>query len=127
TPHHLLPDGSFTFLGAIHGVTGAMGLVEMGGAKLLVDCGKAQGDEAREYRFPERALEASAVVLTHGHLDHVGSLPKLLAQGFTGPIYGTHATLELANYILRDALIIEGASQEEFRTFCRRFMAQRRE
>jgi metallo-beta-lactamase family protein len=127
TAEHPLPDGHVTLLGAVHGVTGAMTRVELGGSAILVDCGKAQGDEARGFRFPERARDVTAVILTHGHLDHVGSLPTLLDGDFSGPIYGTHATLEVANYILRDALVIEGVSQAEFRRFCHRFMKLRRD
>src|SRR5690606_22780977 len=51
TARHLLPDGRVTLLGAIDTVTGAMTLVETGGKGLLVDCGIAQGQAARDWRF----------------------------------------------------------------------------
>ena len=75
-----------------------------GGAALLVDCGVAQGDEAAAWQFPEAARDARAVVLTHGHNDHCGSLPALLDCSWDGPIYGTRPTLEIADFVLSDGL-----------------------
>lgn len=121
TATHPLPDGRLSLLGAVESVTGAMTRAEMGGAALLVDCGVAQGEEAQRWRFPEAARDASAVLLTHGHNDHVGSLPALLDGGFEGPILGTHATLEIADLVLSDGLRLEGASDAELARFRRRF------
>src|SRR5690606_28144230 len=108
TARHLLPDGRLELLGAVDTVTGAMTRVESGGAVLLVDCGIAQGREAAGWVFPEAARDAGAVLLTHGHNDHVGSLPILLDGGFDKPIYGTRATLEVAELVLRDGLSLSG-------------------
>lgn len=121
TARHLLPDGRLELLGAVDAVTGAMTRIESGGAALLVDCGIAQGREAARWVFPEAARDANAVLLTHGHNDHVGSLPILLDGGFDGPIYGTRATLEVAELVLRDGLSLSGASERDLRTFRRRF------
>ncbi len=123
TESHDLPDGRVDLLGAVACVTGAMTRVETGGAALLVDCGVAQGEEAARWRFPDAARDASAVLLTHGHNDHVGSLPVLLDGGFERPILGTHATLEIADLVLTDGLRLQGASDTEVAQFRRRFKA----
>ena len=101
-------------------MTGAMTRVETGGAALLVDCGVAQGREAEHWTFPEAARDVDAVLLTHGHNDHVGSLPVLLDGGFDRPILGTRATLEIAEIVLRDGLRLSGASEAESARFRRR-------
>jgi metallo-beta-lactamase family protein len=93
--------------------------VDMGGRRLLVDCGIAQGREPMP--FPEAAREAEAIVLTHGHLDHIGHLPTVIDRGFSGPIYGTRATLEIAKISLEDSLGMQGASDGEVGEFLDRF------
>lgn len=123
TESHAIPDGRVRLLGACRSVTGAMTHVEAGGAALLVDCGVAQGDEARCWRFPDAARDVDAVILTHGHNDHVGSLPALLAGGFDKPIFGTAATLEVARLVLEDGLRLQRASDVEVRSFGTRFRA----
>src|SRR5687767_14411756 len=89
TARHPMRDGAVELLGAVRSVTGAMTRVTFGNAAVLVDCGVAQGEEARHWRMPDEARQVDAVVLTHGHNDHVGSLPALLEGGYAGPIYGT--------------------------------------
>lgn len=108
TRRHRLEDGEVALLGAHASVTGAMTRVELGGQRLLVDCGKPQGAEAVEWELEESALDVDAVVLTHAHLDHIGALPTLIERGFAGPIYGTAATLAIAGLVLGDALGLEG-------------------
>ncbi|HVJ91202.1 MAG TPA: MBL fold metallo-hydrolase [Labilithrix sp.] len=119
TEAHPLPDGELRLLGAVRQVTGAMSRVEMGGARLLVDCGVAQGRESMA--FPEAALDASALVLTHGHLDHIGNVPTLLERGFTGRIYATSPTLQIAKLSLEDALGMQGASERDIEAFLAHF------
>lgn len=98
---------SLRVLGAAKTVTGSAHLLEAPEGMLLVDCGLFQGlpDAAeRNARLPfDRASELAAVVLTHGHLDHVGRLPLLVKAGFTGKVLGHPATLALAGIVLRDA------------------------
>ncbi len=126
TSHHPLPDGQVHLLGAVSSVTGAMTRVETGGACLLVDCGIAQRREARHWVFPEAALDVDAVLLTHGHNDHVGSLPALLEGGFDRPLLATRATFEIAEIVLRDGLSLQGASSKDIAQFVRRFSQLKR-
>jgi len=123
TARHTLPDGELVLLGAIETVTGSMSRLETGGLRLLVDCGVAQGREAARWRFPDAAADVDAVLLTHGHGDHVGSLPVLLERGYRGPIYGTRPTLEIADLVVSDSLRLQGVNDQEvtrFRTHFRK-------
>lgn len=119
TEAHPLEDGEVRLLGAIRQVTGAMTRVDMGDRRLLVDCGIAQGRERME--FPDAARDAGALVLTHGHLDHIGNVPMLLEGGWDGPIYATQATLEIARVSLADSLGMQGASDDDVRRLLGRF------
>lgn len=120
---HRLPDGELTLLGAHRSVTGAMSRVESGGVRLLVDCGVPQGREARDFHFPDAARDVDAVLLTHGHNDHVGSLPALLEGGFSAPIYATAATIAVTRLSLEDSLAMMRVSPAEVRAFLARFDA----
>src|SRR5262249_6917635 len=104
------------FLGAAREVTGSMHLVECEAGRILVDCGLYQGrrDEANERNrnLPKDALTADVVILTHAHIDHSGSLPTLVKRGFQGRVWATHATRDLAGYMLRDAARIQTADAE---------------
>jgi metallo-beta-lactamase family protein len=97
-----------TFLGAAGTVTGSRHLLETRGKKLLIDCGLFQGTKANRERnwkpFSEDHDPASidAVLLTHAHIDHTGYLPRLVKDGFKGPIYCTDATAELVRIMLAD-------------------------
>jgi len=88
-------------------VTGSCHLVTLDDRRILIDCGFFQGPKELEKRnrepFPFEAGNLDAVLVTHGHLDHVGRLPKLVREGYRGPIYATRATREIAEIILRDA------------------------
>lgn len=100
-----------TFHGAAGTVTGSKYLLEAGGARVLVDCGLFQGVKAlRELNWaplPFKAGEVDAVLLTHAHLDHVGYLPRVVKEGFGGPVFCTPATAELAKLILLDSAKIQ--------------------
>ncbi len=94
-----------TFAGAAGGVTGSCYHLELGGYGLVIDCGVFQGrrgDEMSRQPFPFSVRDVDAVVLTHGHLDHVGRLPRLTREGFGGRVYSHPATLEIARMILDD-------------------------
>ena len=100
-----------TFLGAAGQVTGSSYLIETVHTRFLVDCGMFQGggDAERKNRAPfafdPRALDF--VLLTHAHIDHSGLLPRLAADGFTGPVYTTTATRDLLEVLLRDSAHIQ--------------------
>ncbi len=102
-----------TFLGAARTVTGSKYLLTHGNARVLFDCGLFQGlKELRERNWqdlPVPATSINAVVLTHAHLDHVGYVPRLVKQGFGGPVFCTAGTAELSRLVLPDS----GRIQEE--------------
>ncbi len=106
-----MAEPSLTFLGGAGTVTGSRFLVEQGGVRVLVDAGLFQG--LRELRrrnwqpFPVPPSTVDAVVLTHAHLDHCGYLPRLVKEGFAGPVFGTEGTLRLASVVLRDSARIQ--------------------
>lgn len=96
-----------TIVGAAGGeVTGSAYYVQAPHANVLVDCGQFQGsrqsDALNRWKPPAR-IKVDAVLVTHGHLDHVGRLPLLVKRGHRMPIYATEATLEMAALILRDS------------------------
>lgn len=101
------------FLGAAGTVTGSRFLLSCNNTHVLIDCGLFQGVKNVRQRnwaffgFPAERLDA--VILTHAHLDHSGFLPRLMREGFDGPVYCTHATKGLAAILLADS----GHLQEE--------------
>ncbi|OLC91829.1 MAG: hypothetical protein AUH86_20095 [Acidobacteria bacterium 13_1_40CM_4_58_4] len=108
------------FLGAAGTVTGSKHLINTGadpsgkdGFQTLIDCGMFQG--AKEWRernwqdTPVPARDIDALVLTHAHIDHCGWIPRVVKEGFRGPIYATPATIDLCGILLPDS----GHLQEE--------------
>lgn len=102
---------SIHFLGAAGTVTGSKFLLDTGDRKILVDCGLFQGlKKLRLLNWAYPPIEASSidtVLLTHGHMDHAGYLPRLIKLGFRGAIHGTEPTLDIAEIILRDSAKIQ--------------------
>ncbi len=95
------------FLGAAGTVTGSKHYLETPEINLMVDCGMFQGlKELRELNWQPLPIDCSkidVVLLTHGHLDHTGYLPRLVKEGFSGKIIGTAPTLAITTIILRDS------------------------
>jgi metallo-beta-lactamase family protein len=105
------------FLGAAGTVTGSKHLLAIGESELLVDCGLFQGPKQWRLKnwepFPLPLQHLDAVALTHAHLDHTGFLPRLIRQGFRGPVYCSSPTAELLGILLPDS----GRIQEEDAAF----------
>jgi metallo-beta-lactamase family protein len=112
------------FLGAAGTVTGSKHLIStstdpdgLRGFQLLIDCGLFQGPkEWRERNWQDTPIPArniDAVILTHAHLDHCGWIPRLVKEGFRGPIYATPPTIDLCGILLPDS----GHLQEEDAAF----------
>ena len=97
-----------SFFGAAHAVTGSCHCLEVGGKKILVDCGLQQGRDEHDDNaldFPPSYIDC--VVVTHAHIDHSGRLPLLVKEGFSGPIYATRLTAQLLSIMLRDSAHIQ--------------------
>lgn len=115
-----------TFLGAARQVTGSQHLITTGSTRFLLDCGLNQGADDRgginrdPWGFDPRSLDF--VLLSHAHLDHCGLIPRLVAEGFRGPVYCTPATLDLASIVLLDSAKIQ---EEDARFEERRFKRHR--
>lgn len=105
------------FLGAAQTVTGSKFLIQALNKNILIDCGMFQGGkELRELNWIDLPISVTAidmVLITHGHLDHVGYLPRLVKQGFTGKIIGTAPSLAIAKIILIDSGKIHEESAEK--------------
>ncbi len=96
-----------TFLGAAGTVTGSKYLIEAEGKRLLVDCGLFEGSKDLKQRnwdkLPIDPATIDWVLLTHAHIDHTGYLPRLVRNGYHGPIYANSATHELCEVLLPDS------------------------
>ncbi|WP_458626116.1 MBL fold metallo-hydrolase RNA specificity domain-containing protein [Winogradskyella sp. PC D3.3] len=108
---------NISFLGASEVVTGSKYLIETSELNILIDCGMFQGLKAlRELNWSDLPVDVPSidvVLLTHGHLDHVGYLPRLVKQGFKGNIIGTAPTLAIAEIILKDSAKIQEEEAEK--------------
>lgn len=100
-----------TFFGATGQVTGSCYLLETDSSSILLDCGMFQGsretEKQNEADFPFDPVSIDAVVLSHAHLDHCGRLPKLLKDGFKGPVFLTEASFPLLELMLMDAVHLQ--------------------
>jgi metallo-beta-lactamase family protein len=113
-----MSSARIVFLGAAGEVTGSSYLIETDEARVLVDCGMYQGQNAdgrNEAEFAFSPGEIDAVVLTHAHIDHSGRLPLLVRRGFKGYIWATDPTIELAGVLLQDTVKLM-AEEAEWRS-----------
>jgi len=106
-----------TFIGGAGTVTGSKTLIESNGIRILIDCGQFQGIKPlRELNWEPLPILPSSidfVLLTHGHLDHCGWLPRLINQGFDGKIFCTSPTKDVAKLILLDSAKIHEEEAEK--------------
>lgn len=106
-----MTDLTLRSLGAASTVTGSKHLLEAHGKRILLDCGLFQGvKNLRELNWAPLAVDPSsidAVIVSHAHLDHTGYLPRLVRDGYTGPIISTAATAAVAEIILRDSAYLQ--------------------
>jgi len=104
------------FIGGAGTVTGSKTLIESKGIRILIDCGQFQGIKPlRELNWEPLPILPSTidfVLLTHGHLDHCGWLPRLVNQGFKGKIYCTSPTKDITKLILLDSAKIQEEEAE---------------
>jgi metallo-beta-lactamase family protein len=95
-----------TFCSGAGTVTGANFLLEGNGKKFLIDCGLIQGekfiDDLNWDKFPYDASSIDILFITHGHIDHIGRIPKLIHEGFNGKIVSTIPTKEITEIMLAD-------------------------
>ena len=105
------------FLGASGTVTGSKFYLETPELNLMIDCGMFQGlKELRQFNWMPLPIDVNkidAVLLTHGHLDHTGYLPRLVKEGFKGKILGTSPTLRITEIILKDSAKIHEEEAEK--------------
>ena len=115
------------FHGAAQTVTGSQHLLEVNGSRILLDCGLFQGRRSETYErnrnHPFAPSSIDAVILSHAHIDHSGNLPHLVKHDFSGPIFATKATADLADIMLRDS----GHIQESDAMFVNKKRAKRGE
>jgi len=105
-----LPKNSITFYGGAGTVTGSNFLLTLGDTQILIDCGLTQGekycDGCNYEPFPYDASRIKYLFATHAHADHIGLIPKLVQEGFTGTIFSTPATRDLSETMFTDSVKI---------------------
>jgi metallo-beta-lactamase family protein len=99
------------FFGAVEEVTGSRHLIEAQGQRILLDCGLYQGRRKETYErnlnFPFDPSSIDTLIVSHSHIDHIGNIPNLVKQGFSGNIHCTLATADLMNIMLMDSAHIQ--------------------
>lgn len=103
---------SVTFAGGAQTPTGSNFILDVGGKRIMIDCGLYQGEKVSldnnmaPFTYDVKSIDA--LFITHAHLDHVGRIPKLVADGYHNPIYSTAATREVAELVLLDSMGVLG-------------------
>ncbi len=102
---------TLTFHGAAGEVTGSCYLIDTGEVRFLIDCGMFQGgreaDRKNRETFEFDPRDIGFLLLSHAHIDHSGLIPRLVAQGFRGPVFATRATVDLCEVMLPDSAYIQ--------------------
>ncbi len=114
----MVKKAQLTFCSGAGEVTGSNFLFEAEGAKIMIDCGMIQTRKTADDRnfepFPYDPKEISALFVTHAHLDHTGRIPRLVSQGYSGPVYSTVPTKKISELMLTDSLgVLEKESRRE--------------
>lgn len=108
------------FYGGVGSVTGANFLLDTGKIAILVDCGLVQGDhfaqKVNAEPFAYNPADIDVLFVTHAHADHIGRIPKLVKDGFSGVIYSTAPTHELTTVMFQDSLKVMEYEKEKFGT-----------
>ncbi len=108
---------NLAFYGAAGEVTGSNHLLTLGDTTIMIDCGMFQGgslcDPKNAGPFPYDLHSIDAVFVTHAHLDHVGRIPKLFADGFTGTVYSTAPTRDIATLLFADTIHLSSKEAKE--------------
>ncbi len=111
-------SASIGFYGGVGSVTGANFVLSTGENKIAVDCGLVQGDrfaqKVNSEPFAYNPAELDFLFVTHSHADHIGRIPKLVRDGFSGTIYSTPPTRDLADIMMRDALKVMQFEKEKY-------------
>lgn len=106
------------FYGGVGSVTGANFMLDTGEAAFLVDCGLVQGDRfqssVNKDPFVYSPADVDCLIVTHAHADHIGRIPKLVKDGFTGKIISTPPTKSLAEIMLADAYKVMTYEEERY-------------
>ncbi|MEJ7646964.1 MAG: MBL fold metallo-hydrolase [Chryseolinea sp.] len=107
---------SVQFLGGAGSVTGSRYLLRIGDFNVMLDCGLFQGLKELRQRnwdqFPVDPASIDAIIISHAHIDHTGYLPKVVKEGFKGPIYCTEATADLIEILLLDSAHLQEEEAE---------------
>ncbi|MEA2083925.1 MAG: MBL fold metallo-hydrolase [Thermodesulfobacteriota bacterium] len=111
------PPAKLTHLGGEKAVTGSCHLLQTCGLNIMVDCGIAQGADPSQdiSKWPVPPSKLDYLFLTHAHIDHIGRVPELIANGFSGEILCTHPTKALLNPMLTDAMAFSGQTPDRNR------------
>lgn len=110
------------FCGAAETVTGSKHLITLkNGKKILLDCGMFQGRGKESYEMNQTfhfdPNDIDCMILSHAHIDHSGSIPRLVKQGFNGKIYCTPATRDLVEIMLFDSAFIQETEASNFNKY----------
>jgi len=88
----------------------------MGRHRLVLDCGmhpKDTGEDALPNFKAIAGQEIEAILISHAHQDHIGTLPALMRRVPTARIFMTEATAEIGNVLLHNSVNVMTRQREE--------------